>query len=230
MLETWLKIESVQIVTINGIVTSVRVVPASAPTGLRPSDTHGSSSPPSPPIRLIVGCIIGVLLFIILLIILLCYYRRRRSKAHAPTRQDDAITPFQLAESATNSSTHLTLYPDVEQRRLSLLPPAQETKINQLEGSSTPAAQNNRNADEKRPPPRQEESLSPSLEPQSSTFRESLVDSAPQPPRTPSTISSYPISEVAPAYRPRYQSDMSTLFNLGVRASAIAEAPPSYHS
>jgi hypothetical protein len=219
----------VKIVTINGIVTSVNVVPASAPTGLGPSDTNGSSSPPSPPIWLIIGCVIGVLLFIILLIILLCYYRRRRSKAHVTTRQNDAITPFQLAGSTINSSTHLTLYPDVEQRRLSLLPPAQETKINQLEGSSSLADQHNHNADEKRPPSRHEESLLPSLVPQSSTLRESLVDSVPQPPRPPSTTS-YPISEVAPAYRPRYQSDMSTFFNLGVRASAIAEAPPSYDS
>ena len=215
-----------QIVTINGIVTSVNVVPASAPTG--PGDTHGSSSPPSPPIRLIVGCVIGVLLFIILLIVLLCYYRRRRSKAHATTQQHDAITPFQLVESTINSSTHLALYPDVEQRRLSLLPPAQETKINQLEGSSLPAAQHN--ADEKRPLSRHEEPPIPSLEPQSSIFRESLVAPAPRPPRPPSTTSSYPISEVAPAYRPRYQSNMSTFFNLGVRASLIAEAPPSYDS
>lgn len=240
MLESWLRVKSVQILTINGIVTSVYVVPASLPTG--PNDTHRSLSRPSPPIGLIVGCVIGVLLFIILLIILLCYCRRRRSKAHATTQQHDAVTPFQLGESTTNSSPHLALYPDVERRRLSLLHSPQETKFDQFEGSSSPATP--QSPDEKRRLSRHEESLSPSLQPQppslqlqshslqpqSSTSREPPVDPAPQPPQLPSTISSYPISESAPAYRPRYQSDMSTFFNLGVRRSFIAEAPPSYDS
>ena len=219
-----------QIVTINGIITSVEVVPTNVPTG--PSDTHAPSSPSSPPVGLIVGCVIGVLLFIILLIILLIYCRRRRSRTHATTQHPKAITPFQLVESTVNSSTHLALYPDVEQRRLSLSPPAQETKIDQSEGSSSsPAAPHN--ADEKRPLSQQEESHLPSLEPQSSTFRESLATPAPRP-RPPSTLFSYPSSsypsDVAPAYRLRYQSDMSTFFNLGVGTSLIAEAPPSYDS
>ncbi|KIM45652.1 hypothetical protein M413DRAFT_442302 [Hebeloma cylindrosporum] len=225
---------SMQIVTINGVVTSINAAPStgSAPTGT--NDIHGASAPSAPPIGLIIGCVIAVLLFIILLIILLFYCIRRRRRRHhtntQPTSSPQAITPFQLVEGTNNSSTHLGLYPDVEQRRLSVLPPAEMTgKPDQLAGPISSSQAAARRADEKGPLPQPEESHLPSSEPQSSTLRESLVGPAPRPTRPPSTVSSYP-SEVAPAYRPRYQSDMSTFFNLGLRASLIAEAPPSYDS
>jgi len=195
-------LELVKIVTVNGVVTSMIV----APVATGSSDTHGR---PPPSTGLIVGCIIGVLLFLILLILLLNYYRRRRNKTRASTT--DAITPFQLAEGATNPSLGLPLDPEIAQRRLKFLPPTQDAKSNPCNESSS-SAPHPRETEERRPLPDQERTL-PSSESQPNH-------------RPLSTILSPP-SDMAPAYRPD-RSDMSTTAHLDARASRIVEAPPSY--
>lgn len=206
-------LELVQILTVNGVITSMIF----APVATGSSDTHGRSSSSSPPTALIVGCIIGILLFFIFLILLLNFCRRRRNKmpAQKPLKAD-AITPFQLAEGAVNPSTGLPVDPEVTERRLKFLLPTQDAKIGHYEESSSSAP---REAEERRPLPDQERSALSSESP-SNVFRVSLD------PIT-STISSPP-SDMAPAYRPRHRSDMSTVAHLDARASRIAEAPPSY--
>lgn len=203
----------VQILTVNGIVTSMVLTPVT--TGS--SDTHGHSSSSSPPTGLIVGCIIGVLLFFIILILLLNFFHRRRNKMHAQQPlKADAITPFQLAEGAVNPSTGLLVDPEATERRLKFLLPTRDAKIGQYEASSSSAP---REAEERRPLPDQERSL-PSSESPPNVFRV-------PPDPIPSTISSPP-SDMAPAYWPRHRSDMFSVAHLDARASRIAEAPPSY--
>ena len=193
-------VELVKIVTVNGVVTSMIL----APVATGSSDTHGR---PRPSIGLIVGCIIGVLLFIILLFLLLNYCRRRRNKTHTSTT--DAITPFQLAEGATNPSIGLPLDPEITQRRLKFLAPTQDAKGHPCNESSSSAP---RETEERRPLPGQERTP-PSSESQPNYQPLSTILSSP--------------SDMAPTYRPR-RSDMSTIAHLDARASRIAELPPSY--
>lgn len=206
-----------QVVTIDGVVTSMMVGPT-PPTG--PSGASGRSTHLSPPIGPIVGGIIGFLLLILLLILLYSRCLRRRNMTNAftqrPVSVPEAVTPFQVIEGASNPPPRFLLDLEV----------AREAKIDQFEDSSPPPScePDARRAQEPTP----SSANSPSSESQSSTLRASLVPPAPHQRRPISTTSSVP-SDAAPAYRPRYRSNMSTLSNLNVQPLHV-EKPPSYDS